>query len=449
MLAHSRQRTDCSTVRLLSPTPRRSAKVPKLALSCFAAARGRTRSPPSTRRRRRSGRALPLPGCRAAAGTRCRSRGSERARSARWSCVSPCLSDAAAAANLRLRRTGCGAGGLDVPRDLRDQLLLALERPLVAQALPQLEREPLAVEVAGEVEQERLDPPFAAAVVRVGADRDRRVVAVGGAGVDAVAGDEQARLRAQVRGRKPERAAARVARDDRARDLGRPAEHRGRALDLAGAEEVADPRRRDALDERHRPRVEAEAAQLLEVARTTLAEAEVRAGDDHFAPDRPQDPLGEGLRRELGELEIEVHDERLLDAGLREQLQPPFERDEQLDAVAERDPRVRVEGDRGRRRPRRTCGVENAPMADVDAVERPERDRPRLRLDLLHAPGDDHSRASASSAVSSRSGSASSTSNGPTAVRRSVAQWPPSAVAIARTYVPELTRRSSRATPSR
>src|SRR6185437_677091 len=160
------------------------------------------------------------------------------------------------------------------------------------------------------------------------------------------------------------------------------------------------------------------------------AEAEVRAGDDHLAPDRPQDPLGERLRRKLGELEIEVHDERLLDAGLPEQLQPPFEWDEQLDAVAERDPRVRVEGDRGRRGPRRTRGVENAPMADVDAVERPERDRPRLRLDLLHAPGDDHSRASASSAVSSRSGSASSTSNGPTSVRRSVAQWPPSAVAI-------------------
>src|SRR5215213_1610413 len=47
-----------------------------------------------------------------------------------------------------------------------------------------------------------------------------------------------------------------------------------------------------------------------------------------------------------------------------------------------------------------------------------------------------------------RSESASSTDNGPISSRRNVRQWPPSAAAIARTYVPELTRRSSVATPS-
>ena len=58
--------------------------------------------------------------------------------------------------------------------DLVDQRLLALEDLLVAEALPELDDEPLPVQVALEVEQERLDLPLAAAVVRVRPDRDRR-----------------------------------------------------------------------------------------------------------------------------------------------------------------------------------------------------------------------------------------------------------------------------------
>ena len=141
----------------------------------------------------------------------------------------------------------------------------------------------------------------------------------------------------------------------------------------------------------------------------------------------------------------------VLDPGLGEQLEPPLERRQQLDAVAERDPRMRVEGDDRRRRPGGERGVEHPPVPEVDAVEGPERDRPRLRLELARTPAGRRSqpRRAPPPAVSSRSGSASSTPNGPTSVRRSVAQCPPSAVAIARTYVPELTRRSSRATPSR
>ena len=170
-----------------------------------------------------------------------------------------------------------------------------------------------------------------------------------------------------------------------------------------------------------------------EIACTATAEAEVRAGDDHLGADRAQDALGERLRRELRQLEVEVDDERLLDPGLGEQLEPPLERHQQLDAVAERLARVRVEGDHRRRPSGGERGVEHAPVAEVDAVEGAERDRARLRLELIHLPGDVHSRASASSAVSRRSGSASSTRNGPTSVRRNVLQWPPSAVAIART----------------
>ena len=67
-------------------------------------------------------------------------------------------------------------GRLDVARDLVDQRLLAVEDLLVAQALPQLDHEPPAVQVAGEAEQERLDPQLVAAVVRVRPDRDRGAV---------------------------------------------------------------------------------------------------------------------------------------------------------------------------------------------------------------------------------------------------------------------------------
>ena len=62
--------------------------------------------------------------------------------------------------------------------------------------------------------------------------------------------------------------------------------------------------------------------------------------------------------------------------------------------------------------------------------------------------GSPRSRGSASSSATIRSSSASSTRNGPTSVRRSAAQWPPRASAIERTYVPDPTRTSRRATPS-
>ena len=186
----------------------------------------------------------------------------QRTSSRRSVCVSlsPCSIDAAPPRTCGATRDAVRRASPRRRGDLRDQLGLALEGPLVAQALPELERQPLAVQVAGEVEQERLDPALAAAVVRVGADRDRGAVTVRGARVDAVARDEQARLRPQVRGREAERAAARVACDDRSDHLGRPPEQPCRPVDLAGAEQVADPGRRDALDERHGARVEAEAA---------------------------------------------------------------------------------------------------------------------------------------------------------------------------------------------
>src|SRR5690242_16596298 len=62
-----------------------------------------------------------------------------------------------------------GAGCFDVLGDLRDELRFRLESPFVPEAQPQLDDEPLAVEVALEVEQVRLDPPLFPAVVRIDA----------------------------------------------------------------------------------------------------------------------------------------------------------------------------------------------------------------------------------------------------------------------------------------
>src|SRR5207245_2649996 len=167
-----------------------------------------------------------------------------------------------------------GARLLDVSGDLVDQIALAFERALVAQAPPQLEHEPLAVEIAFEVEQERLHAPLLASVVRVRPDRDRRAGSMPEAGVDAVRRHDQARVDRQIRRREAERPAPCVAGDDDALDLGGPAEQPGRALHLAGADEPADLRRGDALDERHGPHLEAEAAQQLDVSAPSVAEAE-------------------------------------------------------------------------------------------------------------------------------------------------------------------------------
>src|SRR4051794_30768313 len=90
-------------------------------------------------------------------------------------------------------RVGLGSDGLprclDVRGDRVDELLLALEGALVAQTIPQLDDEAPAVEVSLEIEQERLHAALVAAVVRVGADRDRRPRAERGPGVDPEGGD--------------------------------------------------------------------------------------------------------------------------------------------------------------------------------------------------------------------------------------------------------------------
>ena len=131
---------------------------------------------------------------------------------------------------------------------------------------------------------------------------------------------------------------------------------------------------------------------------------------------------GEVLRLLLRDLERELEHRRLGDAELGEQLEPPLERRDQLDEVSEHDPRVRVERERPDRQTGRERLLDHPPVPEVHSVERPDAHR------FAHG-----SSASASSAGITRSSSASSTLNGPTSSRRNVAQWPPSASAIART----------------
>src|SRR6185503_5690416 len=99
---------------------------------------------------------------------------------------------------------------------LLDQRVDAVEAPLAAQALEEVQAQLAAVDVAVEVEQERLDEQAAAGLERwAHADVDRGDVRLavdfGAAGVDPVVGDDQARVGNEVGGREAERAAPLVA----------------------------------------------------------------------------------------------------------------------------------------------------------------------------------------------------------------------------------------------
>ncbi len=279
----------------------------------------------------------------------------------------------------------------DVERDLVDQILLAVKDALVPQPLPQLDHEPPPVQVALEVEQESLDAPLVPTVVGVRPDRDRGPVLADRAGVDPVRGNEEL----------PDRPTnwrweSRASRRGRRQTPRCPSSSGGRpssadaALDLTGAEKMPQLARRDVLDERHRPDVEAEHGQQIEVAGAGAAETEVLAGDDHLGADRPQRTVDELLRLEPGGVGRELDDERVRHAELLEELEPALERGQELDLVPERDPRMRVERDDRRRRPRGQRCVDDALVAAVDAVERADRDGARFGSQIGGRVGDVH-----------------------------------------------------------
>ena len=296
-------------------------------------------------------------------------------------------------------------------------------------------------------------PEAAAPVGRVRPDRDGRAGAERRAGVDPEPRHEHARGRLEVRGRESE--------------AGRHA-HRPRRPALRPREDVrAGPRRprrppprpaRGSGSTRRRPRAAPAGLRTRATAAARDRRARPRpnrnvvAGGDHARAERREVSLRERGRVERASSRSNgTTRASATRASASSSSRRSSERDQRDRFRTEDAPRVRVEGDHRRRQTGGQRRRDDGLVSAVHAVERPDRDRARPRAQLVRAcerPSRRRrrtaaSRASASSAGTIRSGSASSTENGPTSRRRSVRQWPPSASAIARTYVPELTRRSS------
>ena len=188
---------------------------------------------------------------------------------------------------------------------LLDQRLDGVEAPLAAEALEELQPQLLAVEVAVEVEQERLDEQRRGRSRTSGARRSRpppstpRRRHARAAGVDAVVGDDERRVGDEVRGREAERAPALVAVGDRSR-ASRTARRAAAppSATVAGGDQAADVRRGDdlAVDldqlrrraSRTRPGPRSSAASPLRA----VAEAEVLADRDLRRAERARPARG-------------------------------------------------------------------------------------------------------------------------------------------------------------
>src|SRR4051812_40552211 len=131
---------------------------------------------------------------------------------------------------------------------LLDERLHGLETPLAAQALYEGDPERLAVEIAVEVDQVRLDQQAAASLeLRPDAHVHRGATSVGPRRVDAMARVHEALVGYQVRRGKSQLAPALVAVCHLALDDERAAEHARGLLDVPRGHERADLRRGDRL----------------------------------------------------------------------------------------------------------------------------------------------------------------------------------------------------------
>ncbi len=83
---------------------------------------------------------------------------------------------------------------------------------------------------------------------------------------------------------------------------------------------------------------------------------------------------------------------------------------------------MRVEGDDRRLETGLAHRLDDGEVAEMNTVERADRSGARQAIELAGIADDPHRRASASSGAMMRSGSASSTWNGPISVRRSDTQ---------------------------
>ena len=204
----------------------------------------------------------------------------------------------AASSLLRARLGEQLAGVFDVVAELGADRVDAVELALAAQEVLEADLGLLAVEVALEVEQVRLEQRVVGVLVERrpapevdGARVDRPVGPLVAAGVHAVGGQAHRVGHLDVGRREADQAAALVATDDGAAHLVGPAEHPGGQLDVAAGERPPDGRAADRLVDAVGPgdqvdRVDDEVvvdAVLLEqpdVAVAMAAEVEVLADDD-------------------------------------------------------------------------------------------------------------------------------------------------------------------------
>ena len=146
------------------------------------------------------------------------------------------------------------------PAHRRDQVVDRAERLLAADTGDEVHRDVLSVQVGLGVEDERLDGAGAPGERRIGADRDRRLVALtrhDGAhhravaehgeprGVHAVGGDRRIHRRRDVGGRKAQHLAAAVAADHHTLDAVRAAQRLGGRHDVTGVDAGSDVGRRE------------------------------------------------------------------------------------------------------------------------------------------------------------------------------------------------------------
>ena len=173
--------------------------------------------------------------------------------------------------------------------------------------------------------------------------------------------------------------------------------------------------------------MEPERAKRLHAPGTLAAEPEVLADRNCLGSDPAKVGLDELLRVEPHELGREGRNERVRDPGLGEKLEAPLQRRQQLHAIPEDDPRMRVERDHRGLEARFERRPQDGAVPAVHAVERADRDGARPPVELRGCMRDPHRagesrtvarRGSASSSGITRVSSDSSTPNGPISVRR-------------------------------
>jgi hypothetical protein len=120
-----------------------------------------------------------------------------------------------------------------------------------------------------------------------------------------------------------------------------------RAHDVTRPQELAHAARGHPFDLGDDLHVEPEPPEELDVPPAALPEAEALRGHDDAGPKGLEHGAHEFLGLQAGELGRELEHEQLVRPDVADQLDPPRERGDELDVVAEDPARMRVERDHG------------------------------------------------------------------------------------------------------